>query len=295
MEHAEMKSLESLGFTGKQIQDIQQIQMIDHGLFVVSGIAGQGRTKTSEAIFSHLVNRKRHKGGRPLRALTVQDYPRPIPGTYEIRRTAPFGDDEMRFTLKKALACDPDLLLVDEVCGPQSADGIRELVHSGHMVIGVIHAAGALAIPRRLVGMGMGEKAPFQKDFLSGLLYQRLIPKLCDDCSIPFSEDIKTNYYPEVLARLRNAAPGRDLSGIRVRNQNSCEHCRSGSMGRTVVAEVVPVTDPLLAAFEEGGEQRAHECFVSNGGMTIMSHAIEKVLAGEVDPVDAEYHLGVFS
>lgn len=295
MSSTKLDSLELLGFTPQQIQDIDRIQMVPHGLFAVSGIAGQGRSKTASTLVQRIIQTNASRGGQPLKAVTVNNYARPIPGTTGLSRDNPWCDDEVRLTLRKALSLDPDCLFVDEVCGPRSADSLRMILESGHSVIGVIHAPGALSIPRRLVGMGMGEKTPFKEGFLSGLLYQRLVPKLCGHCSVPLSEAPETNYYPEVLQRLRSVEPGRDLSNIHVRNPSGCEHCRSGSVGRTVVAEVVPVTDQLMDAFAQGGEHGAREFFIKNGGMTIMAHAIEKVLSGELDPVDAEYHVGVFS
>ena len=80
---------------------------------------------------------------------------------------------------------DPDILMVGEVRDALTAETLTGAVQSGHQVFTTIHASSAFGIINRLENFGVSRETLSSPQFIAGLVYQKLLPKLCPHCSVP--------------------------------------------------------------------------------------------------------------
>ena len=194
-------------------------------------------------------------------------------------------------SLQDLLGCtvrqDPDLLALAEIRDEKTAHYAENMALQGRFVISTLHTDGVAAIPLRLTRLGMDESNLFTPGFLNLLANQALVPMLCRHCRRSRHPDAAVEqHYRELL----DDADG----GIRYRNPDGCAHCSRGIAGRTLVAEVLPVTRrvrKLVRAQDYDGicDYMEQESIASR-----QDHAREKVLAGLLDPEMAEACINPF-
>jgi type II secretory ATPase GspE/PulE/Tfp pilus assembly ATPase PilB-like protein len=202
--------------------------------------------------------------------------------------------------LKATLRHDPDVLMVGEIRDRESATTIESMVLAGRKVFATLHAFEALAVPQRLMKIGVTEDVLYMNNFLSGVIYQRLLPVLCPHCSIPWTAAVQKKLVNEdLVGRVHQPIP--DYSLIRVHNSVGCEHCRGrapGYKGRTVVAEIVRPDDAMLSHLRSGNQQLVREYWLDSPsdtgfGVTALGHALSLMVKGIVGPLDVESQVGI--
>lgn len=97
--------------------------------------------------------------------------------------------------MRAAMRSDPDVLMIGEIRDSESANLTVQAVQSGHQVLSTVHASSALGVINRLENLGVGRDILGSPDFLAGLIYQKLLPKLCQHCSIPLVNGRVPNKY----------------------------------------------------------------------------------------------------
>lgn len=141
---------------------------------------------------------------------------------------------------------------------------------------------------------------------LAGLIAQRLVPKLCENCKRPLAEHRETVPHV-VLTELLDADPSIDLDNIYIRG-HGCIECvpmadgdearqaadqRHGILGRTVVAEIVRPDQTLLDIARRDGIPAARQYWLqAHNGLLIADAAVEKIKGGIIDPVVAREFIG---
>lgn len=286
---------EDLGFSEQQASDIEKIlKPNNHGMLIVSGVTGAGKSETLRAIYKEYIEYRYDNESGSLKGVAIEDCrSTALPNTLHFYYGADPSGESFKSLVRSVMLMDPDLILVDEMRNKEQAINVASMRKAGFDVLSTIHAQHALAIPGMLNRWGVTEA--FDHRLFSGLIHQTLVKKLCKHCSMPV--DLKSAdkpYMDSILRLVESTHLSRDYSGIRMRNHDGCNLCRRGVETRTVVAEVIPVTEQLMKALKAKGGQARQE-FIEQGGMTFQAHAIEKVLAGEVDPVDAESVVGPMS
>jgi len=127
---------------------------------------------------------------------------------------------------------------------------------------------------------------------VSGLLdticFQNLVPKLCLHCRRKISRE-----HPEYDRLARTF--GEKIHNVHIKNKTGCNNCSSGHRGRTVIAEVVKMDSRSCELISNGDYVGWEKHLKSNGWKAIKEHAKHKVLAGIVDPIDAEERVKSFS
>jgi len=136
---------------------------------------------------------------------------------------------------------------------------------------------------------------------VSGLISQRLVKALCPHCSTPLidaldaidSDGPESNAIdPALVMRARHAVGAARFDQVRIAG-TGCKHCSNGTIGRTVVAEVIRTDATFCALLREGKKTAAHAYWIDQlAGQTVAQHAVEKVAAGMVDPRMAERVVG---
>ena len=255
-----------------------------HGLFLVTGPTGSGKTTTLYA----LLNSFRGSGKK---ILSVED---PVERHFEhVSQTQVQANIGLTFAtcLRAFLRHDPDVILVGEIRDAETAGVAVQAAMTGHLVLASVHANTALAVAPRLIDMGI---APYQLTAaLKGVLAQRLVRRLCQYCKgeAPASEAL-TAFARRFGMAVPAVAP----------QAKGCAKCRGqGYSGRIALAEGFWADDAFLALVGEGAHLEALKLHSRGSGRTTMIHeGLAQVFAGQttfdeilqiVDDWDEKLHL----
>jgi MSHA biogenesis protein MshE len=225
-------SLEKLGMPAATEERFRRLVERNAGMVLVTGPTGSGKTTTLYAALNH-INRV------GVKVITVED-----PVEYRLDRITQvqvmpkIGLDFAR-VLRTALRQDPDIILVGEMRDRETVDiGLRGAM-TGHMVFSTLHTINALATVNRLLDMG----APgyMIAAAVNGILAQRLVRRICTDCSQPVAPTANQ------LAWFTACRPGVDPERQRFVGGAGCTFCNlTGFRGRVAVYELLEM-DRLLA------------------------------------------------
>lgn len=184
----------------------------ENGLVLLSGPTGSGKTTTLYALLSAL-DRKRKN------VMTLED-----PVEYEIEGlTQTQVSETLTFSqaLRATLRQDPDVVLVGEIRDEETAKLCMAAASTGHLVLSTIHANSSEEIYKRMRGLGVDDLD--LRSLLRLSVAQRLLPKICGQCSTEAPKEV----YP--------ASAGQ--GDFRLRNLDGCESCRAGISGQVPILE----------------------------------------------------------
>ncbi|MCX8016325.1 MAG: ATPase, T2SS/T4P/T4SS family [Rhodocyclaceae bacterium] len=284
-----------LGYTQLQQSTIDEMLIGAQGLVLLVGPTNSGKSTTLQAASKRILAVR----GCTIKLESIEDpVEYIIPGACQmpVSLRADFAD-----LLKSTLRHDPDVLMVGEIRDAESAESIKNIVLAGRKVLATLHAYEALAAFQRLLNIGVPQDVLFMSGFVSGIIYQRLLPKLCPYCALPFDEGLRRGLLSQDLVeRVARAVP-LDGTDVRLHNPDGCAHCRSGVagyVGRTVCAEIVKPNEALLDALREQQMQRARQLWLASSsdtgyGPTVLGHALHLMERGMVDPRDVENQVGI--
>ncbi|MCP3908216.1 MAG: type II secretion system ATPase GspE [Oceanicoccus sp.] len=235
-----------------------------HGIILVTGPTGSGKTTTLYAGLTHINQSSRN-------ILTIED---PVeyllPG---IGQTQVNSKVDMTFArgLRAILRQDPDVVMVGEIRDTETAEIAVQASLTGHLVLSTLHTNTAVGAITRLQDMGV---EPFLlSSSIIGVLAQRLVRVLCDHCKEEHGAS------EGELALLGMSGSTEEVTIYRA---VGCDHCnQSGYKGRTGIYEMIEIDDDLRVMIHEGvGEQEMlTEARKRAGG--ILDDGRRRVLAGE--------------
>ncbi|MBQ9772896.1 MAG: type II/IV secretion system protein [Lentisphaeria bacterium] len=236
--------LQTLGMNETILKKFNQLINIPHGMILVVGPTGSGKTTTLYSVISQL-NDSRKK------IITVED---PVEykmrGLCQMQVNAKIG---VTFAngLRSIVRQDPDIILVGEIRDRETADIAINAALTGHLVLSTLHTNDAVGAVTRLVDMGMENF--LVSSALSGVLSQRLVRKICPVCK----------------------GSGNDGSG-------KCRRCNgSGYKGRTGIYELLLLSDELRMAVNRNASSSELEAIARKDGMiTLREDGEEKVRLG---------------
>jgi len=294
-----------LGYSEAQVCQFEHILRRPSGIFLLSGATGSGKSTTLKHIMEILVIL------RPDQCYySLEDPPEyPIAGVVQIPVGNGYGDDKDRNgssdkfakAIRAAMRADPDVLMVGEVRDSHSAESMINGAQTGHPMLSTIHANSAWSVMNRLSSLVSRDFTDDPMEYLcdptvmSGTVHQALVLKNCPDCSSP----LKGNEHllpPDMLARINCVVKTpEDYEQIRLSTPDEkCPTCKGfGSIGRTVVAEVVAMDPKMLSLMRHGGVEEARAYWRKHFPEdTLLQHAISKIVRGEVDPREVERRCG---
>jgi len=260
---AERLHLERLGMEGEVLAQVDHLVREPHGIFLVTGPTGSGKTTTLYAALSRL-------DSKALNIMTVED---PIEYDLDgIGQTQVNSRVDMSFAraLRAILRQDPDVILVGEIRDLETAQIAVQASLTGHLVIATLHTNDAASAVTRLIDMGI---EPFLLgSSLIGVLAQRLVRKLCPHC--------KQSYAPSAQewATVSPSAPP-----ARVYRAVGCEACNhTGYRGRTGLYELLMVDDPLRRLIHDGAGEHVIRSHAEGQGLRLLREdGLRWVRAGE--------------
>jgi general secretion pathway protein E len=263
--------LEDLGFDEVAIRDVNQIINKKHGIFLVTGPTGSGKTTTLYASLSRINSVDRN-------IITVEDpIEYDLKGIGQIQVNPKIG---LSFSsgLRAILRQDPDVIMVGEIRDKETAEIAIQASLTGHLVFATIHTNDAPGAITRLVDMGV---EPFLvSSSLLAALAQRLIRKVCKRC---------VTFYVPQAAELENLGlDPNSFSNQQVARAVGCAECGgTGYRGRMVVYELMHIDDDIRALIMEKTDssvmKRAAE---SKGMVSLRSCGIQRVISGATTPVE---------
>lgn len=291
----DIMSLAELGYSADQVEALEDAVFRSPGLTIIAGETGSGKTTTLRTLMTY----ERHSGKKFFSIEDPVEYIQPHVTQIPIQRKAEDSRKDGSETAfgaasKVLLRGDPDKVMGGEIRDVETGSFAKAMTQTGHQVLSTVHAASAFGIIPRLSDdeVGMPIHALAAPDFLTALVYQKLVPVLCPACSQPAASCLDESYL-RTIAEL-----GIDVAAVRVEGAG-CPECRHlGSMGQTVVAEVCEVTEEMLPLIREGRFWEAEKRWraLSSGrlddptmlGKTAMEHALYKMSLGLLDPRDVE-------
>lgn len=295
--HMRRKSFTQLGYSPDQNETLERMFGTSSGLILFAGTTGSGK---STSLAHALMGVAEANPGKKIRTVEEPVEFR-IPGAYQTPVVRMTGDNsDFTNVLRQILRSDPDVIMIGEIRDVATAEVTIQAVRSGHLCVSTLHADGAPICYDRLAGMGVPRNDLASVGLVAGLVYQRLVPVLCEHCKIP-GDDLATSSLCDqriraVISRVQKVNNG-NLKNIFFRNPMGCKHCVRGHTGRTVAAEILRPTPGMLdaiAAKDSNTLWRMWRSTISQGHPTIMTgrtafeHAIYKMRQGIVSPTAVE-------
>jgi general secretion pathway protein E len=252
----------SLGFDSEIERRLLRILDRPHGIVVVTGPTGSGKTTTLYAALNYL-NRPQRK------ILTVEDpVEYNIEGVNQIQVKPGIGLD-FNSALRSIVRQDPDTIMIGEIRDRETAQIAVQSALTGHLVLSSLHTNDAAGSITRFLDMGI--EAFLLTSTVNAVVAQRLVRNLCPECKAPYQPP------PEIAARF-DAFPGEATLFKAV----GCEHCNgSGYRGRSAIIEMIELSEALRSLILQGTDKNAlAACAKREGARFMYEDGLRKVMRG---------------
>lgn len=270
-------SLENLGFRGRAVEVIKQEIKKPHGLFLVTGPTGSGKSTTLYTALS-MINRE------GINIVTLED---PIEYYIEGVNQSQIRP-EISFTfatgLRALLRQDPNVIMVGEIRDNETAELAIHAALTGHLIFSTLHTNDASGAIPRLIDMKVEQF--LLSSTLNAIVAQRLVRKICSYCKeeVEAPADVMAGIKKELVLVPKKFLPkGVDLeSPIKLWHGAGCTRCNNeGYLGRVIISEVLEATDNLRKIIAAGFNTKDFKEEVKNQGMiTMKQDGFLKVLEG---------------
>lgn len=261
---AQAQDLESLGFESTQLAKITHAALKPHGMILVTGPTGSGKTTTLYSVLNLLHDPEKN-------ITTVED-----PVEYQIKGINQVNaNDAVGLTfsgaLRSILRQDPDIIMIGEIRDQTTMDTAIKAALTGHLVLSTLHTNDAAGSIVRIINMGV---EPFLLASSVNLITaQRLLRKLCLSCREPYSPD------PDLIKLIDNPMLHKGLTLYR---QKGCRSCRqTGYAGRCVITEVLEFTEAMkVCILEDAAQDKIRQTARKEGMISLRESGLIRVIAG---------------
>ena len=261
---AQSHDIKKLGFTESEQQVIRDSAKKPHGMILVTGPTGSGKTTTLYSILKYLDSPQ-------VNITTVEDpVEYQMSGINQVNVRESIG---LTFpaALRSILRQDPDIILIGEIRDADTLDIAVKAALTGHLVLSTLHTNDAISSITRMANLGL---EPFLiASTVLMISAQRLVRRLCPRCRVAY--DLEPHMYK--LLELNSNKK------IQLWKAKGCSQCRQlGYQGRSVITEILKMTPDILEMIMQGAsadliKQRARD----HGMHTLRESAVQKALTGE--------------
>lgn len=269
-------TLDQLGVRGKARQWIEENIKKTHGIFLITGPTGSGKSTTLYSILSLL-------NSASVNIVTLED---PVEYFIEgVNQSQINPDIGLTFAagLRSILRQDPNVIMVGEVRDSETAELAVHAALTGHLVFSTLHTNNAGGAIPRLIDMNI---EPFLlMASINIVVAQRLVRKICQDCKkeVKMSKILESEIKKEIAAIPKEAEVTQDTKELKMYKGEGCEKCgHTGYKGRIGIFEVLPITPKLQEMFlNKVGLNLIYETAASLGMLTMKQDGVLKILSGE--------------
>lgn len=263
-QEAAQLDLSLLGMPDNALALIRKMIAQPHGILLVTGPTGSGKTTSLYAMLTELNEVCRN-------ILTIEDpIEYDLPGIGQMQ-----ANPKVKMTFAKGLRAilrqDPDVVMIGEIRDLETAKIAVQASLTGHLVLSTLHTNSALGALTRLKDMGI--ESFLLSSSIIGLIAQRLVRKLCDHCKV---ERVLRQDECELLG----VETGTDLP--LVFEPKGCEHCNNlGYLGRTSIYEIILVDEQLRSMIHHNENVQSIEAYLRPTVPSIRENGFKRVLQGE--------------
>ncbi len=256
-------SLSQLGFSTETLKRYEALIRSPYGIILVTGPTGSGKTTTLYSSLNIINSPEKN-------IITIEDpveYQLPL-----IRQSQVNPKANLTFAsgLRSILRQDPDIIMVGEIRDVETAEISVQAALTGHLVFSTLHTNDATGALSRLTDMGV--EAFLISSSVAGILAQRLVRKICENCKEPHKPP------PEILKKLefKGNAPSTFYKG------KGCKKCKStGYKGRIGIFELLLMNDKIRdLVVKQASSSEIKQEAVKEGMVTMMEDGLEKVRNG---------------
>ncbi len=260
-----VKAFAQLGFSPDEEKSWRQMVERPHGIVLVTGPTGSGKTTTLYSTLKHLAT-------PDLNVCTVEDPIEMVAAELNQSQVQPAIDFDFAAGVRTLLRQDPDIIMVGEIRDLETAQMAVQASLTGHLVLSTLHTNDAPSAVTRLLDLG----APHYliQSTLAGVVAQRLVRTLCPHCKVEGAPDVDA---------WRALTHGWDLAPPeRVYVPTGCLECRNtGYLGRTGIYEMMPISPRLRAMISPQLDLAAfNACALAEGMRPLRISASAQVARG---------------
>ena len=254
-----------LGFSPVETRIWRQMTDQPHGVVLVTGPTGSGKTTTLYATLKELAKPE-------FNVCTVEDPIELIDGSFNQMQVQPSIDLTFADGVRALLRQDPDIIMIGEIRDRETAEVAIQAALTGHLVLSTLHTNDSPSAVFRLLELGI--PAYLIKAAVIGVLAQRLVRTLCPSCKSPVAID--SSYWNQLGVGTAVPMPDTIYKAV------GCLECRqTGYLGRSGVYELMTIGASVQAAIAMNPEVAALRNLAIEGGMRPLRHAAaEKVAMG---------------
>ncbi len=277
------KEIKLVGGTAEDIEKISKMITVPNGIILTAGPTGSGKTTTLYSILKNI-------NDVTVNISTVED---PIEIRLEgVNQTQVNTKADITFAscMRALLRQDPDIILVGEIRDLETLETAVSASLTGHLVLSTVHTNSASATVTRL--LDMGAKDYLIASTLSGVIAQRLVRRLCDNC--------KKEYTPEFKELQQALPPGEDVEAIlktkKFYRAIGCTKCDGGYSGRLGIYEIMQINKELRKMIAQNApDVEIEEVAVACGMKTLRHSCLNHIFNGQTTIEECIRTLGVAS
>jgi MSHA biogenesis protein MshE len=231
-------NLDQVGMPKDILQHFRRLIRVPHGLILVTGPTGSGKTTTLYGALAELND----AGKKIITAEDPVEYRLPRVNQVQINTKI---DLSFARVLRAALRQDPDIILVGEIRDTETAEIALRAAMTGHLVLSTLHTNDAISSAMRLADMGA--EGFLAAASLRAIVAQRLVRRLCENCAVAYTPNAQEKHW------LANAIGEEKAGSIALKNPHGCHRCNNtGYRGRVGVFEILIIDDPMAEALRLG-------------------------------------------
>lgn len=269
-------TLDQLGIRGRGLQWVQENIKKTHGIFLITGPTGSGKSTTLYSILSLL-------NTTSVNIITLED---PVEYFMEgVNQSQINPDVGLTFAsgLRSILRQDPNIVMVGEIRDKETAEIAVHAALTGHLLFSTLHTNNSIGAMPRLIDMGI---EPFLLvASINLVMAQRLVRKICPDCreEIEVPKPIETEMRKGLIGIPEDYLDAVDTTTLHMYKGKGCEKCgHTGYVGRFGLFEVLPVVPEIQdLVMGKASAHKIYEATLKMGMITMKQDGVVKVLRGE--------------
>jgi len=259
--HHSLRSLSELGMRPEMEQAIRRLLQNPHGLILVSGPTGSGKTTTLYAMVREIATESRN-------IVSIEDpVEYRLPGVNQVNVQPKIGLTFGR-GLRAILRQDPDVIMIGEIRDEETARIAVSAALTGHLVLSTLHTNTAAEAITRLLDMGI--EPYLLASALNAVISQRLVKRLCFRCKQEYTpSEVELKLFPKLSI------------ATRLHRASGCPYCRGGYSGRLGIYELLPYDEEIKALIlnsKSGAE--IEQAAIAKGMIPLLNDGIHKVIQG---------------